>query len=111
MTNYQTGHDVEKRVAEYLKSLGFEIVDMNWKTRYCEIDIVAKKADCVYFVEVKSRRSSAQGEGFDYITPAKLKKMTFAADMWTSDNSWDGDRQLSAASVDDGQIKFLEQVI
>jgi uncharacterized protein (TIGR00252 family) len=110
MTNYQSGHDAEKLAAEYLESQGYKIVELNWKTRYCEIDIVAQKNKCVYFVEVKSRKSSAQGSGLEYITPKKLQQMRFAAEMWVSEHNWNDDYRLAAMSIDSGVVTFLDSL-
>lgn len=110
MTNYQTGHDAETRAAEYLRQVGYKIHDMNWKTRFCEIDIVAEKSKIIHFVEVKYRKSARQGSGLDYITPKKLSQMTFAAELWVSQQAWLGDYQLSAIEItgaDYEDIRFL----
>lgn len=108
MTNKQTGYDAEARVAAYLQDEGFEIIDKNWHTRWCEIDIIAKKDKRIYFIEVKYRRSNAQGQGFDYITTKKLKQMAFAAEMWVSNSAWRGEYQLAAVSVDGDSMTLLE---
>lgn len=97
-----------KRAAEYLKAQGFKIREFNWKTRYCEIDIVAEKSGTVYFVEVKYRRNARQGYGTDYITPKKLKQMHFAAELWMQAKGWTVDCELAAASVDGQVITFIE---
>lgn len=110
MTNHRTGHDAEKRAAEYLKLKGFRIRELNWKTRYCEIDIVAEKAKLVYFVEVKYRRNTNQGYGVDYITPKKLQQMQFAAEMWVSNHDWAGDCQLAVISIDAEEISFIDEL-
>ena len=94
-----SGAKAEKFASEYLKKRGFTIIDTNWKTRTCEIDIVARKSKRLYFVEVKYRKNSDQGSGLAYITPAKLKQMTFAAYQWVSVNDWAGDYSLSAIEV------------
>lgn len=99
MSNYQTGHDAEKHAAKYLEKRDFEILDINWRRRRCEIDLVAKKAGTVHFVEVKYRRSSAQGSGLDYITAPKLRQMAFAAEMWVAENNWSGEYVLSAIEL------------
>lgn len=99
MTNYSTGHLAEQHAAEYLKSRGYEILDINWKTKYCEIDIVAKKAKTVYFVEVKYRKSDVAGSGLEYITDKKLKRMRFAAEIWISNNNYSGNCSLAAIEV------------
>lgn len=99
MTTFNTGRLAEKAAAEYLKGLGFKIVQQNWRTRFCEIDIVAQKDKTTYFVEAKYRHSLAQGSGLDYITSKKLKQMEFAARMWVSDHRWPNDYNLSAIEV------------
>lgn len=109
MSTTDVGREAEKRVAELLKSQGHKIMEMNWRTRWCEIDIVSKTEDTVYFTEVKFRSSDSWGEGFSYITPAKLKQMRFSAELWLSNNSWEGDCILQAASVDsDFNIEIVE---
>lgn len=110
MTNYQVGHDAEKQAAEYLKQQGFKIRELNWKTRYCEIDIVAEKDKAIYFVEVKSRKNSNQGYGYEYITAKKLQQMHFAAEMWVQNNNWTGDYQLVVASMDGQEITLIDTI-
>ena len=55
--------------ANHLVRHGHEIVERNWKTKYCEIDIVSVKGDTVYFTEVKYRKTAWQGGGLAAITP------------------------------------------
>lgn len=86
-------------MAELLSQQGYEIIDRNWKTRVCEIDILARKSGTVFFIEVKYRRSDFQGDGFEYITPQKLHKMNFAAEIWKQTFNWTGDYRLMAAAV------------
>jgi len=76
------GSRAELIASDYLKNIGFQIIDRNWRSKWCEIDIVAKKGDCMYFVEVKYRRSLEQGGGLAAITLKKQKQMKFAAEFW-----------------------------
>lgn len=110
MSNYLAGHSAEIRAAEYLTQNGFKVLELNWNTKYCEIDIVAKKDNAVYFVEVKYRRNKNQGTGLDYITPKKLDQMRFAAEMWVSNTNWSGEYQLAAISVDDNSYTFIDEL-
>lgn len=112
MKHNEGGKEAEEHVTEYLQSMGYKIVDRNWKTRQCEIDIVACKKKCMYFVEVKYRMSSEQGTGFEYITKAKLQQMAFAARYWVAVNKWEGEYTLSGASVfgDSFAIDFIEEL-
>lgn len=36
---------------------GHEIIERNWRTRYCETDIVSMKDDVLWFTEVKYRKN------------------------------------------------------
>jgi ribonuclease HII len=83
-TNKHMGNMAEDTAAVWLEQQGYGIVERNWKTRFCEIDIIAAKDDVLHFVEVKHRRSSEQGGGLAAITPAKLRQMKFAADVYLS---------------------------
>ncbi len=99
MKTTSLGRLAESVVAEALVSRGFTIIERNWRTKICEIDLIASRGDVVYFIEVKHRSRSQQGAGLDYITEAKLRQMTFAAELWVSRHGWSGDWRLAAAQV------------
>lgn len=109
MSNYATGHSAEQAAAEYLKTQGYKILELNWHTKYCEIDIVAQKGKRIYFTEVKYRKSTDSGSGFEYITPKKLRQMKFAAEMWVNQYAWKGDYQLAVIEMtgDEEVTQFL----
>ena len=44
----------EKIAQSFLVKHGFSIIEINYHTRYGEIDIIAKKGQTLHFVEVKS---------------------------------------------------------
>lgn len=106
-SNYQTGHEAEKRAAVYLTNHGYKILRLNWKTRMCEIDIIAVKDTRLYFVEVKSRKTTTWGTGLDYITAKKLKQMRFAAASWVHLNGWRGDYQLAGLGVEGSRFELV----
>lgn len=78
----------EDAIAKYMVRKGFTIIDRNWKTKWCEIDIIASREDRVHFVEVKYRRSDAFGDGLAAITPKKLRQMRFAAELWLTNHPY-----------------------
>ena len=99
MSTTETGRRAESAVALYLQKQGHKILEQNWRTRWCEIDIVSQKDKTVYFTEVKYRASSRQGDGLDYITPKKLQQMAFAAEFWVASHSWHGEYTLAGGAV------------
>jgi uncharacterized protein (TIGR00252 family) len=99
MSTTDIGRKAENAVTEYLEQKGYEILERNWRTRWCEIDVVALKDMTVYFVEVKYRKNNYQGDGLEYITPKKLQQMHFAAELWVNNRRWSDDYVLAATAV------------
>ncbi|HYG96824.1 MAG TPA: YraN family protein [Solirubrobacterales bacterium] len=56
----RTGEIAEDLVAQRLAAAGWEIVERNARTRYGELDIVARDGDTLVFVEVKGARAGNQ---------------------------------------------------
>ena len=110
MNTTAIGRRAEAAAAEFLRQKGCKVVVQNWRTRLCEIDIVAVRAGVAYFCEVKYRQSSRQGFGLDYITPKKLAQMRFAAESWVHRHAWRGEYQLCAIEVSGPQFHITAVV-
>ncbi len=94
------GDRAEQVAVEYLQKAGHLVLERNWKTRFCEIDIVSVYEGVVYFTEVKYRKDSRHGDGLAAITPAKLRQMRFAAEYYALKNKLNKtDMFLAAAAV------------
>ena len=69
----------ENKACEYLKKLGFKIIERNFRKGYGEIDIVAidqsEKEKVLVFIEVKTRTSNSYGSPLEAITYWKLKSL------------------------------------
>ncbi|MBB1559172.1 ribonuclease HII [Candidatus Saccharibacteria bacterium] len=82
MTTRQIGDKGEQAAADWLAADGHEIIARNWRTRYCEIDIVSVKGEVLYFTEVKYRKNDDFGDGLAAITAKKQRRMRFAAELF-----------------------------
>ena len=82
MTTRQIGNKGEQAAADWLAANGHEIIARNWRTRYCEIDIVSVKGEVLYFTEVKYRKNDDFGDGLAAITAKKQRQMRFAAELF-----------------------------
>lgn len=106
------GDTAEDVACEYLIRAGHKILDRNWKTKYCEIDIVSCENGILYFTEVKYRKKPDQGGGLASITPKKLRQMKFAAEFYVLSNKMtDVNMRLaviSASSVSPEVIDFIK---
>ncbi|HSX36066.1 MAG TPA: YraN family protein [Patescibacteria group bacterium] len=99
MTTTQTGRRAEAQAAVFLERKGCTIIEQNWRTRLCEIDVIAERGQVIFFCEVKYRKTARQGSGLDYITSKKLQQMRFAAESWVHAHGWRGEYQLCAIEV------------
>ena len=98
-TTKTIGDRAETVVAEYLQREGHEILERNWRTKFCEIDIVSRHGDTVYFTEVKYRKNANYGDGLAAITPKKLRQMKFAVELYSVRLTRGEQVVLAAASV------------
>ena len=99
MTNLSHGLHAEQVAVDFVETQGYRIVDRNWRTKWCEIDIVIQKNHEITFVEVKYRQNDYQGDGLDYVTVQKLARMARAAEAWVQAHRWPGDYSLGAIEV------------
>lgn len=74
------GDASEDVAASELQRLGHDILARNWRTKFCEIDIVSCCDKVYYFTEVKHRRDDRAGDGLAAITARKQRQMKFAAE-------------------------------
>ncbi len=97
----QTGNYGEQLACEYLKKMGYKILERNYRIRGGEIDIVAKDQDYLVFVEVKARNSHEYGLPSESITPWKIKALLKTALFYIQEIKW-GDKgyRIDLVSVD-----------
>ncbi len=69
------GHLGETFAISFLKKQRIKILETNFRTKFSEIDIIAKDSDTICFVEVKTRRSLKKGLPREAVTPSKQKKI------------------------------------
>src|SRR3989344_3731837 len=99
-TTKAIGDKAETEATNYLVREGHSVIERNWKTKYCEIDIVSSKDDTIYFTEVKYRKTPHQGGGIAAITGKKLEQMKFAAKLYAQIQSiQDSDLRLNVLTL------------
>ena len=78
------GASAESLAAAYLEARGLAIVARNVRSRFGEIDLVARDGATLVFVEVRLRRSAAYGGAAESITRAKQARLLAAARLYLS---------------------------
>jgi ribonuclease HII len=109
LTTKQVGDKGEDKAVIFLESQGHIIIERNWKTKWCEIDIVSQCADTIYFTEVKYRKNTKTGDGFAAITKTKLRQMNFAAEYYHAKHpSIAANQRLVVVSITGDKFEYLE---
>lgn len=71
MNRRAVGTAYEKQAGEYLKELGYEILEYNFRCRIGEIDIIARDGEYLVFLEVKYRASAGSGSPLEAVDRKK----------------------------------------
>lgn len=79
-TNLRTkGNLYEKKAGAYLQKKGYQILEYNFRSRYGEIDIIAKQEDTLVFCEVKYRSEAEQRIPFEAVDQRKQRRISQTA--------------------------------
>ena len=71
----------EQYAADYLQSIGDDIIERDWRIGHRDIDIIARTGDgtTVVFVEVKTRTSDVVTKPDDAVDIKKIRNIGYAA--------------------------------
>lgn len=101
----------EAAVCEYLEKLGYRTIARNFKTKFCEIDIVSVLDDKIYFTEVKTRKDGSHGGGLYAVDKKKLLRMKFAAEVFLKIRTeYSGHNPQLAVAVVDGNYNVEDWI-
>jgi putative endonuclease len=78
------GEDLAVRV---FRSLGFEIVQRNYRCEHGEIDLIARRGRCLVFCEVKTRRTDLWGLPAQAVDHRKQLRLRRLAAQWLTDHA------------------------
>ena len=105
----QTGRAGEDTACRYLAGKGYTILDRNYTVRYGELDIIARRADTVVFIEVKTRHSASYARACEAVSKSKQRKLIAAASIWLAESGYDGDTRFDVIEVySDGTVEHIE---
>ncbi len=81
-----TGAWGEAIAAEYLRKKRYQIVASGFRSRFGEIDLIARNRKFLVFVEVKLRKSSDFAQAREYVDFRKQEKLRTTASVYLSEN-------------------------
>ncbi len=108
--NMITGQQGELLCAQHYTNIGFVILDLNYRKKWGEIDVIARKDNKIHFIEVKTvsyetkmKLEYAVTHGTwrpeDNVHQFKLQKLARTIETWVIEHRWNGDIQIDVAAV------------
>lgn len=111
-SNYELGMEGERKAVEYLKKEGYEILETNWHFHRYEIDIIAKKADVLAIVEVKTRATDYFGDPEDAVDYKKRRRIIESADAYIEERDLDLEVRFDIVAIlktnDSLKLRYIE---
>ncbi|MDD3818351.1 MAG: YraN family protein [Actinomycetota bacterium] len=82
-----TGRAGEFIAQKYLEEeKGYTILERNYRNKYGEIDIIARKNTDLFFIEVKTRTGSEYGDPLEAVNRSKINKIRKVANFYIIKN-------------------------
>ncbi|ADD69173.1 protein of unknown function UPF0102 [Denitrovibrio acetiphilus DSM 12809] len=100
------GKKGEKKAACFLEKQGYAIVEMNYRCKFGEIDIIAEKNGVLIFVEVKTRSTDKFGLGYESVTLSKQQKLFKTAQHYMVENG-EMPAQFDVISIDGDTLTHI----
>lgn len=108
MNHNEFGKKGELIAAKYLQSIGYKIIETNWKASHTEVDIIAEHENQLVFVEVKTRSYDYYGSPEEFVDGKKQQNLTFAANRYMEKTEYEGEIRFDIIAIimQNGTNKF-----
>jgi putative endonuclease len=83
----RTGRKGEAVAYNFVRELGYAVLERNWRCRAGEIDLIALDGECLVFIEVKTRRTAIAGTAEEAVGPAKAQRILAAAEWYLAEHA------------------------
>jgi len=98
-TRLRLGKTGESIARAYLEKKGYDIIEQNYRTKYAEIDLIAKKNNILVFVEVRTKTNEQYGTPEETINQKKLRKLYSNANAYVGFKKWEGQFRIDAICI------------
>lgn len=90
MNNVQKGRKGELASKSYMVNRGYIILDLNYRNKIGEIDIIAldKKREILVFIEVKTRTNQTYGRACEAVNRKKQKKIVNCSKIYIRERNY-----------------------
>lgn len=103
------GRAGEIKAAEFLEKKKYKILERNYKTRFGEIDLIAKDGETTVFVEVKTRADDSFGSPSEAVTARKREKYYIVAEEYLLRTQGENvPCRFDVVEIENGRIEHIE---
>nr|WP_314901395.1 YraN family protein [uncultured Deefgea sp.] len=105
------GAAAEQRAADFIVAQGLKLIARNWRCRFGEIDLIAKDAKTLVFIEVRARTNANFGGAASSIQRSKQEKLIRTAQMYLQALSPLPPCRFDAICIDGDDLVWLKDCI
>jgi len=94
------GKEGENKAWEFLKNKKYELLEMNFRHKKSEIDLIVKNRDTLVFCEVKTRSTFDFGFPETFVSAKQKEKIQLGAEYYIQKIFWEGKIRFDILSVE-----------
>ena len=106
-SHQKTGREGEAAACDFLIGKGYEILETNYRYKRSEIDIIARKAQLLVFVEVKTKSYSSFGYPEEAVGTRKAQKVIEGAENYIYEHNWEKNIRFDIIAIDNSSNEIL----
>ena len=97
--NLKIGRIGESIAGEYLQKKGYRIIERNYRTKYAEIDLIARRKNVLVFIEVKTRVGERFGLPEESIKSDKLYRLVKNSQAYMARRNYNKEYRIDAICI------------
>ncbi len=94
------GQKGEAAAKNYLENKGMVLVKENWRCKMGEVDLIMREKEALIFVEVRLRRKTIYGAGYETVARDKIRKLVNTARYYQQKEDYWGDIRFDVVSIE-----------
>lgn len=102
----------EIEAAKYLRKKRYKILDVNYTTRFGEIDLIAANRKFICFIEVKQRNQDSIAQPREFVNYSKQQKIIASAKLYLSQNKTNLQPRFDVIEIitENNEIKLVKHL-
>ncbi|RJG16967.1 YraN family protein [Massilia cavernae] len=105
------GQQGEQDALAYLQRHGLALVEANFSCKAGEIDLIMRERGMLVFVEVRRRDSGAAVSAAESITPAKIRRIIHAAQLYLTRFPQMPACRIDVVAIDGDSLEWLKNAV